>query len=58
MLFGWCDLGDRDLAELGSVMLSDIEAVRGGMGLPVERDLYLAPTTLADVLKQYGKNWT
>ncbi|MFK0209171.1 DUF2958 domain-containing protein [Agrobacterium sp. NPDC090283] len=36
-LFGLCDLGSP---ELGYVMLTEIEAVRGGLGLPVERDLY------------------
>ena len=29
-----------DCAELGSVSLSEIAALRGGLGLPVERDLY------------------
>lgn len=28
--------------ELGSVSLSEINAVRGKMGLPIERDLYFA----------------
>ena len=39
-LFGLCDLGSP---ELGYVMLSEIEEVRGGLGLPVERDLYFRP---------------
>ncbi|EMS96373.1 hypothetical protein H009_17963 [Agrobacterium tumefaciens str. Cherry 2E-2-2] len=38
-LFGLCDLG-LGSPELGYVMLSEIEDVRGGLGLPVERDLY------------------
>jgi hypothetical protein len=54
-LFGFCDLGDPVCAELGYVMLSELTNVRGALGLPVERDLYLPPTTLADVLKKYGK---
>ncbi|HCK85138.1 MAG TPA: transposase [Hyphomonadaceae bacterium] len=37
--FGLCDLG-LGYAELGSVRLSEIESVRGKLGLPVERDLY------------------
>ncbi|KKX29422.1 DUF2958 domain-containing protein [Rhizobium sp. LC145] len=38
-LFGLCDLG-LGSPELGYVMLSEIEDLRGGLGLPVERDLY------------------
>ncbi len=37
--FGLCDLG-LGYPELGSVRLSEITAVRGKFGLPVERDLY------------------
>jgi hypothetical protein len=36
--FGLCDLG-QGFPELGSVRLSEIESVRGGLGLRVERDL-------------------
>lgn len=36
--FGLCDLG-LSFSELGSVRLSDILALRGHLGLPVERDL-------------------
>lgn len=35
--FGLCDLG-LGFPELGDVRLSEIEAFRGPMGLPVERD--------------------
>lgn len=37
--FGLCDLG-MGYPELGSVSLSEIAAVRGKMGLPIERDLH------------------
>ncbi|WP_334162684.1 DUF2958 domain-containing protein [Phenylobacterium sp.] len=37
--FGLCDLG-LGCPELGSVRLSELMAVRGALGLPVERDLY------------------
>lgn len=40
--FGLCDLG-MGCPELGSVSLSEIEALRGRLGLPVERDRYFAP---------------
>ena len=47
LAFGLCDLG-LGSPELGYVRLSELEAVRGPMGLPVERDLHFAPTaTLA-----------
>jgi hypothetical protein len=35
--FGLCDLG-MGFPELGSVRVSELEAVRGQLGLPVERD--------------------
>ncbi len=41
--FGLCDLG-QGFPELGDVRLSEIAAVRGLMGLPVERDRGFAAT--------------
>ncbi len=41
--FGLCDLG-MGFPELGSVSLSELESVRGRLGLPVERDLHFMPT--------------
>jgi hypothetical protein len=38
-LFGLCDLG-LGSPELGYVSLSEIRAVRGHLGLPVERDMH------------------
>jgi len=40
--FGLCDLG-MGFPEFGSVSLSEIAAVRGRLGLPIERDLYFKP---------------
>ena len=46
--FGLCDLG-MGCAELGSVRVSELESVRGKLGLPVERDLHWSPKgTLGD----------
>ncbi len=42
MLLGLCDLG-MGCSELGSVRLSELESVRGQLGLPVERDCYFNP---------------
>jgi hypothetical protein len=41
--FGLCDLG-MGYPEIGSVSLSELEAVRGQLNLPVERDLYFTAT--------------
>lgn len=46
--FGLC-VGDE--AELGYFSLSELESLRGKLGLPVERDLYFEPTSL-DLLLQ------
>ena len=40
--FGLCDLG-MGYPELGYVRISEIQAVRGKLGLPVERDSDFAP---------------
>lgn len=42
LAFGLCDLGLGE-PELGSVRLSEIERVRGALGLPVERDVHFSP---------------
>jgi hypothetical protein len=39
--FGLCDLG-MGCPELGSVRISELESVRGRLGLPVERDRHFA----------------
>ena len=39
--FGLCDLG-MGYPELGCVRISELESVRGKLGLPVERDLHFA----------------
>lgn len=41
--FGLCDLG-MGFPELGGVRISELETVRGGLGLPVERDLHFTAT--------------
>lgn len=39
--FGLCDPG-LGFPELGYVSLKELEAVRGPLGMPIERDLYFA----------------
>jgi hypothetical protein len=46
--FGLCDLG-MGCPELGCVRISELESVRGLLGLPVERDRHFTATkTLSD----------
>lgn len=40
--FGLCDLG-LGFPELGTVRISELEEVKGCLGLPVERDLHFRP---------------
>jgi hypothetical protein len=35
--------------ELGYFSLSELQAIRGGLGLPVEQDRYFEPTTLSEL---------
>jgi Protein of unknown function (DUF2958) len=42
ILFGLCDLG-MDYPELGTVRLSELQSVRGKLGLGIERDLLFRP---------------
>src|SRR5262249_41116339 len=55
--FGLCDLG-FGCPELGSVSLSELESVRGRLGLPIERDLHFVATktlsAYADEARAHG----
>jgi hypothetical protein len=39
--------------EYGSFSLSELQSIRGKLGLPVERDLYFTPTSLAELDEKY-----
>jgi len=41
--------------ELGSFSLSELQSVRGGLNLPVERDLYYKPKTLRELIDQHRR---
>ena len=43
ILFGLCDLG-LGFPELGTVSFSELKALHGRLGLPVERDLHFTAT--------------
>ena len=46
IMFGLCDLG---FPELGYVSLDELQAVRGPLGLGIERDLHWTAKTLREV---------
>jgi hypothetical protein len=46
IMFGLCDLV---FPELGYVSLNELQAVRGPLGLGIERDLHWTPRTLREV---------
>ena len=47
--FRFFGLVDGHCKELGYFVLSELEEVRGPMGLPIERDLYWQPKTLEEI---------
>jgi hypothetical protein len=47
--FHFFGLVDGQAKELGYVALSELESVRGPMGLPIERDLWWKPKTLEEI---------
>jgi hypothetical protein len=40
--------------ELGYFSITELESIRGGLGLPVERDLYFQPTTLQELIDYHN----
>jgi hypothetical protein len=52
--FGLCDLG-MGFPELGSVSLSELESVRGRLGLPIERDLHFSPTKMLSIYAEEAR---
>jgi hypothetical protein len=56
LFFGWViDASAPHFAELGSFSLDELEAARGPLGLPIERDLYFVPQSLWEVKAQHGR---
>jgi hypothetical protein len=44
--------------ELGYFSLSELQAVKGPLGLPIERDLHFKPQTLKDLKEKHKReNW-
>lgn len=57
-LFGFCDLGDPQNAELGYCSLAELQSLNGPAGLKVERDRTLGDeTSIDDIIAKYrGKS--
>ncbi|MBO5004950.1 MAG: DUF2958 domain-containing protein [Clostridia bacterium] len=54
-MFGYCHLGDDEMAEFGYIMLSELQSIKGPLGMGIERDLYLSKDcTLIEALEQTG----
>jgi len=47
-MFGLCDLG-MGFPELGYVSMNELQAVKGPLGIGIERDLYWTPKSLSAV---------
>jgi exonuclease III len=54
--FQFFGLVEGQFKELGYVNLSELEAVNGPMGLPIERDLYWKPKTLQEIAPEMFEN--
>jgi hypothetical protein len=54
--FHFFGLVEGHFKELGYVSLSELESVRGPMGLPIERDLYWKPKTLEEIAPEMFSN--
>ena len=58
LTFGLCDLG-LGSPELGYLILSELAAARGPLGLPIERDLHFVPTrtlsAYAEIARQHRR---
>lgn len=56
-MFGYCHLGDDEMAEFGSIMLSELETLRLPFGMKIERDLNMKEgIDLVHALKRDGLN--
>ena len=54
-MFGYCHLGDDEMAELGYVNLSQLENLSLPLGMKVERDLYMSKDCdLVKAMQQSG----
>lgn len=57
--WGFVNLGDREMAECGTVSMSELLAYRGRFGLGIERDMHFEPLSkslkeVIDIIKGGG----
>jgi len=55
IFFGYANLGDPEMAELGSFSLDELQKYRGRFGLGIERDLFFKNKTLKEVIDARGR---
>ena len=54
IFFGYANLGDPEMAELGTFSLDELQDFRGKFGLGIERDLHFKEKTLKEVMDARG----
>ncbi|MCX5751370.1 MAG: DUF2958 domain-containing protein [Candidatus Saganbacteria bacterium] len=54
VFFGFANLGDSEMAELGTFSLDELQEYRGRFGLGIERDLHFHNHTLKEVMDARG----
>lgn len=47
-MYGFCNLGNPSMAEYGYVLLSQLQSVKGPLGLGIERDNWFTPKPLKE----------
>lgn len=54
-MYGYCNLGDDEMAEFGYVSLSELQDIKLPFGMTIERDLYMSKDiNIVDAMKQNG----
>lgn len=54
-MYGYCNLGDDEMAEFGYVSLSELQDIKLPFGMTIERDLYMSKDiNIIDAMKQNG----
>lgn len=54
-MYGYCNLGDDEMAEFGYVSLSELQNIKLPFGMTIERDLYMSKDiNIVDAMKQNG----
>jgi len=54
IFFGYANIGDPEMAELGTFSLDELQEFKGRFGLGIERDLFFKDKTLKEVMDARG----